>query len=313
MTLPRSGPTPFGEPAPSRHSYRPTGICPSEIEVTVEADRLREVRFRGGGCPGTAALVDRWLTGVPIEEAAERLAGVVCRNGTSCPDQLAVALTEIRAGRLPAAGSWRVAEDPTPRRRVALLGAPSGGRAELDRVLRAAAAAGAEAAYLLGGLGASAELAAHLSEGDLPLPAWSVLGRDDSRRAHTAAAGLPHVLSFRIGSRQGVGFAGEHLFEEPGFSDFALYALEMNMVCRLSGLLREESVFPALEAMTPQFAARVVCFADPGGWRHREVGGVDFVGVGPLRDGDRLTWGLLEATEDDVRLHVEEIRGNEGS
>ena len=41
------------------------------------------------GCPGNTQGVAALLVGMPLEEAVKRLEGIQCRNGTSCPDQLA--------------------------------------------------------------------------------------------------------------------------------------------------------------------------------------------------------------------------------
>ena len=48
----------------------------------------RSIEFQG-----VAALV----VGMTVDEAIRRLKGIQCRNGTSCPDQLATALEEYKA------------------------------------------------------------------------------------------------------------------------------------------------------------------------------------------------------------------------
>ena len=37
------------------------------------------------------------VIGMTVDEAIRRLKGIQCRNGTSCPDQLATALEEYKA------------------------------------------------------------------------------------------------------------------------------------------------------------------------------------------------------------------------
>jgi len=50
-----------------------------------------------GGCAGNTLGVSRLVEGMKIEEAIKRLKGIPCgMRGTSCPDQLARALEEIR-------------------------------------------------------------------------------------------------------------------------------------------------------------------------------------------------------------------------
>ncbi len=45
-----------------------------------------------GGCPGNTQGVARLVVGRPVSEVIPLLKGIICRNGTSCPDQLARAL-----------------------------------------------------------------------------------------------------------------------------------------------------------------------------------------------------------------------------
>lgn len=45
-----------------------------------------------GGCPGNTQGVARLVIGRSVKEVIPLLKGIVCRNGTSCPDQLAQAL-----------------------------------------------------------------------------------------------------------------------------------------------------------------------------------------------------------------------------
>lgn len=45
-----------------------------------------------GGCAGNTQGVARLVTGRPVGEVVPLLKGIQCRNGTSCPDQLARAL-----------------------------------------------------------------------------------------------------------------------------------------------------------------------------------------------------------------------------
>jgi hypothetical protein len=117
---------------------------------------------------------------------------------------------------------------------------------------------------------------------------------------------LPQVLSFQIAGKQGLAFFGRYLQDLPGYSDFEPFALEMNMVANLTRFMEDASVFPALEAMTPQFKAQVVIFGERARWGHWQVGGVDFVGVGPAAEGGRLKWGLLDFKKGRVDLEIRE-------
>ena len=77
-----------------RH-YIPRGVCASAIDFDIVDGVLRDVRFTDG-CPGNAQAVARLLEGMDVEDALPRLRGIVCRNGTSCADQLAQAIEEAR-------------------------------------------------------------------------------------------------------------------------------------------------------------------------------------------------------------------------
>ena len=71
--------------------YRPNGVCCSLITITYNNGIIEDVHFNGG-CSGNTQGVASLLKGLTIEDAIKRLKGIKCRNGTSCPDQLALAL-----------------------------------------------------------------------------------------------------------------------------------------------------------------------------------------------------------------------------
>ena len=71
----------------------PKGTCSIKIEIDHENGIIQAVRFTRG-CPGNTQGVGRLLVGMKLEEAVERLEGIQCRNGTSCPDQLAKGIKE---------------------------------------------------------------------------------------------------------------------------------------------------------------------------------------------------------------------------
>lgn len=73
--------------------YTPRGVCTRNIHVEIDDDGIiSSVRFTGG-CAGNTQGVARLAQGRPAEEVIRVLKGIDCRGrGTSCPDQLAVAL-----------------------------------------------------------------------------------------------------------------------------------------------------------------------------------------------------------------------------
>ncbi|MBQ2955583.1 MAG: TIGR03905 family TSCPD domain-containing protein [Clostridia bacterium] len=76
--------------------YKTKGTCSRAIEIEVEGDIIKTVNFIGG-CAGNTQGVARLAEGMKVDEAIARLKGIQCRGGTSCPDQLAIALMEIKA------------------------------------------------------------------------------------------------------------------------------------------------------------------------------------------------------------------------
>ena len=71
--------------------YETQGTCAKAIEYETEGGVLTACRFVGG-CPGNTAGVAKLAVGCRIGEVIALLKGIPCRNGTSCPDQLAKAL-----------------------------------------------------------------------------------------------------------------------------------------------------------------------------------------------------------------------------
>lgn len=72
-------------------SFKTSGTCSREIEYEVTDGVLTSCRFIGG-CPGNTQGVARLAVGRKVEDVIATLKGIQCRNGTSCPDQLAQAL-----------------------------------------------------------------------------------------------------------------------------------------------------------------------------------------------------------------------------
>lgn len=78
------------------YKYEPKGVCSYEMIIEVDGDIIKKVTI-GGGCAGNTVGVSRLVEGMKIEEAIKRLRGIQCgMRGTSCPDQLAIALEEIK-------------------------------------------------------------------------------------------------------------------------------------------------------------------------------------------------------------------------
>lgn len=78
------------------YRYQTRGTCSREIIIEIEGDRLKKVTILGG-CAGNTKGISTLVEGMKIEEVIQKLKGILCGvRGTSCPDQLAKALEEIK-------------------------------------------------------------------------------------------------------------------------------------------------------------------------------------------------------------------------
>lgn len=79
------------------YTYNPKGVCSRSIEFIVEDGIITEISFLGG-CNGNTKGICALVKGMNIDDVIERLKGIKCGfRGTSCPDQLACALSEFKA------------------------------------------------------------------------------------------------------------------------------------------------------------------------------------------------------------------------
>jgi uncharacterized protein (TIGR03905 family) len=70
--------------------------CSQEIIVDVDDDIVKSVKFVGG-CNGNTKGISELVKNMKIDDVIEKLKGINCgARGTSCPDQLARALEEIK-------------------------------------------------------------------------------------------------------------------------------------------------------------------------------------------------------------------------
>lgn len=78
------------------YHYKPNGVCSHEMIIELEEDTIKKVTIIGG-CAGNTKGISKLVEGMKIDEVIEKLKGTPCRDrGTSCPDQLARALEEIK-------------------------------------------------------------------------------------------------------------------------------------------------------------------------------------------------------------------------
>lgn len=78
------------------HTYTPRGVCSRKMDIEVDGEIIKSVRIFGG-CAGNTKGISILVEGMNINEAIRKLKGIDCGGkGTSCPDQLARALEEVK-------------------------------------------------------------------------------------------------------------------------------------------------------------------------------------------------------------------------
>ena len=77
--------------------YKTRGTCSRAINIDVQDGIVKSVQFVGG-CAGNTAGISKLAEGMSVDEVIKRLAGIRCGfKTTSCPDQLAQALSGLEA------------------------------------------------------------------------------------------------------------------------------------------------------------------------------------------------------------------------
>jgi uncharacterized protein (TIGR03905 family) len=302
-----------------RYIFQTNGVCPPEIHFQLDHQVLTEVRFVGGGCPGNARLVSRLIKGRTVDDILPLLGGIECREKTSCPDQLAVALESAINGNLLPADTVRVMEDQIPRQRIGVIGGLDGNLDILEKIMAGMQSRDVDSAYCVGNVTGTTRdnkdvirlLRRHKQviciQGATD---WSYANSKDSGLSPLMSKDrdwitmLPQVLTFGFGNRKAIAFYGDYLQDLPGFSDFASYGLEINMVCGLTDFMRDETVFPALEAMIPQFQADLILFGQREDWGHWCIAEKEFVSVGRSEEGGKAKWGLLETNSEGIQFEI---------
>lgn len=79
------------------YRYIPSSrVCSQEMIIELDGDIIKKVTIVGG-CAGNTVGVSKLVAGMKIDEAIKRLKGIPCgMRGTSCPDQLAIALEQAK-------------------------------------------------------------------------------------------------------------------------------------------------------------------------------------------------------------------------
>lgn len=73
------------------HTFKTSGTCSTAIRFEIQDGIIKDCAFERG-CSGNAQGLARMVVGQSVPDVIEKLKGIQCQNGTSCPDQLAKAL-----------------------------------------------------------------------------------------------------------------------------------------------------------------------------------------------------------------------------
>ncbi len=77
------------------YTFKTSGTCAKEIKIKINDGGIIEKVEFVGGCGGNLTGIASLVEGEKLEKIKDKLAGIICRNGTSCPDQLSKALNNI--------------------------------------------------------------------------------------------------------------------------------------------------------------------------------------------------------------------------
>ena len=67
----------------------PQNVCSRLLTVTYDDNGIITSASHVGGCKGNLDGICSLIVGMRLEDVVTKLQGIQCRNGTSCPDQLA--------------------------------------------------------------------------------------------------------------------------------------------------------------------------------------------------------------------------------
>ena len=79
------------------YEHQNSGTCSRSILFDIEDGKVKNVQYIGG-CNGNLKGISALVEGMDIDDVIARLEGTTCGGkATSCPDQLARALKEVKA------------------------------------------------------------------------------------------------------------------------------------------------------------------------------------------------------------------------
>lgn len=77
------------------NKFKTKGVCAREIYFDIEDNKVKNIEFMGG-CNGNLKGIATLCDGMDKDLVIEKLQGITCgMKSTSCPDQLAKALSQL--------------------------------------------------------------------------------------------------------------------------------------------------------------------------------------------------------------------------
>lgn len=296
--------------------FRPSGVCPKEIHLDIEGKILKDLNFLGGGCPGNAQLVSKLLQGRSVSEVIPLLKGIPCREGTSCPDQVAKALELDETEGLPTA-EIKILTIEERWRRIGVFSGIHGDLQILRKTLEQLSDKKIDRLICLGGLVGSESFDQEIVF--LLAKAKVILLQDPSdlrTNPHKETpdpdedilCSLPALLEFRLGDMRGLAFHGGSMEKIPGYSEYDKYGADINAIVYLSNYLRDEHVYPAFETLSKQFWANLYVFNHTEKPLYKTLPNRHFVNVGKINpaDGNKGSYAIIEAKGDQLLVEFQE-------
>ncbi len=79
-----------------KYTYTPQNVCSMQMIFDIEGNIVKDLKIIGG-CPGNTVGVSNLIKNKNIDEIISLLKGIQCgMRGTSCPDQIAIALQKFK-------------------------------------------------------------------------------------------------------------------------------------------------------------------------------------------------------------------------